>query len=79
MIFKVNTMSILKQIKKLIRGDRPWEHLEKNFKMRLTCDECGLETPALFTVSDSELNCAECKDAKKIHARMKRIEEEWDN
>lgn len=67
--------SIKKQIQYAIKG-KPWEALEKNFKLELQCEECGLPTNALFTVAH-ELNCSDCKDAKRRRALLKQSEEEW--
>lgn len=72
-------MDIIKAIKKhveyAIKG-KPWEALEKNFELKLQCDECGVPTNHLIHVGD-ELNCTDCRDAKKIRARLKQAEEDW--
>lgn len=66
-------MSILQKLLK----PKPWQELEKNFKMELQCEECGFQTKTLFTVSEV-LCCTECRDAKIRRARLLQADEEWE-
>jgi hypothetical protein len=63
-------------LKKLLRP-KPWQELEKGFKLDLQCEECGTHTNQLWTVQEL-LCCNECREAKVRRARFLQEEAEWE-
>lgn len=63
-------------LKRLLRP-KPWQDLEKNFRLELKCEECGFQSNSLSVVEDI-LCCQECEEAKVRRARFLQEEAEWE-
>jgi hypothetical protein len=58
--------------------DKPWSELEKNFELKLSCEDCGVKDMVQYETVDGLLLCIECAEANDRRARFKQEEEEWE-
>lgn len=66
-------MDFIKRLKKA----KPWEELEKNFKLSIKCECCDFEFSELYQSNIGELLCNGCAEAHDNRTRLLNSEKEF--